>query len=98
MRAKQGNDFVPFVAWANLISSLLYFASAYGLAFRKSWATSVLSFALAILALTFVSFNLYVNAGGVHLDQTFGALIFRMGVTLIFTVISYALITRKVKN
>lgn len=95
MREKQGIDFVPFVAWVNLISSILYFASAFGLAFKQTWTTLVLSITLALLALTFVVYILYINTGGPHLEQTFGALIFRMGVTLIFTTISYALITRK---
>lgn len=95
MRAKQGEDFVEFVAWANLISSLIYFVSAYGLAFQKRWTTLTLSLALVLMAISFVAFNLYVNAGGAHLDKTFGALIFRMGVTLVFTAISYGFISRK---
>jgi len=95
MRAKQGNDFVPFVAWANLISSLLYLVSAYGLATQKRFATLVLSTTLVVLAITFVSYSIYINYGGAHLEQTFGALIFRMGVTVVFTAISYGLITRK---
>ena len=95
MRAKQGENFVEFVAWANLISSLIYFVSAYGLAFNKKFTTIALSFALVVLAITFVSFNIYINSGGAHLEKTFGALIFRMGVTLVFTAISYGLITRK---
>lgn len=95
MRTKQGEDFVEFVAWANLISSLIYFVSAYGLAFNKKFTTIALSFALVVLAITFVSFNIYINSGGAHLEKTFGALIFRMGVTLVFTAISYGLITRR---
>jgi len=95
MRAKQGENFVEFVAWANLVSSLLYFVSAYGLATQKRITTLILSTALVVLAITFVSFNFYVNSGGVHLEKTFGALIFRMGVTLLFIAISYAFIYRK---
>ena len=95
MREKQGANFVEFVAWANLISSLIYFISAYGLAFSKRWTTLSLSVALVIMAIAFVSFNIYVNAGGIHLEKTFGALIFRMGITLVFTAISYGFISRK---
>ena len=98
MRAKQGEDFVEFVAWANLISSLIYFGSGYGLIYQKRWSTLALSLALGVLAITFVSFNIYINTGGIHLDKTFGALIFRMGVTLVFTAISYGLITHKTNN
>ncbi len=36
MRAKQGSDFIGFVAWANLISSSIYFVSGYGLIFQKN--------------------------------------------------------------
>lgn len=95
MREKQGNDFVEFVAWANLMSSAIYFVSGYGLIFQKKWTTLVLSLALGILAITFLWFNFYINAGGIHLEKTFGALIFRMSVTLVFIVISYRLISRK---
>jgi len=94
MRAKQGQDFVEFVTWANLISSLIYFASAYGFIFQKKFTTLALSSALGLLALTFVTYNIYINSGGTHLEKTFGALIFRMIVTLVFTAISYGLISR----
>ena len=97
MREKQGNDFVEFVAWANLISSLIYLVSAYGMAFQKRFTTLALSFILVLLAVTFVSFNIYVNNGGEHLDKTFGALIFRIGITFVFTSISYLLIFRSKK-
>jgi len=95
MRAKQGNDFVPFVAWANLISSLLYFVSVLGFVLQKTWTTPLLSLAIVLLATTFVAYNFYLNSGGAHLEQTYGALIFRMGVTLVFTAIAFATITRK---
>ena len=97
MRAKQGNNFVEFVAWANLISSLIYLVSAYGMAFQKRFTTLALSSVLTLLAVTFVSFDIYVNNGGEHLEKTFGALILRIGVTLVFTSISYLLIFRSKK-
>ena len=98
MREKQGHNFVEFVAWANLISSLIYLVSAYGMAFQKRFTTYTLSSVLVLLAVTFVSFDIYVNNGGEHLEKTFGALIFRIGITLVFTSISYLLIFRSKKK
>lgn len=93
MREKN-EGFTPFVIWANLISGLIYMASAYGFLKSKSWTTKLLTIALLLLIGTFIAFNIYINNGGIHKNDTFGALFFRISITTIFTVISYFTITK----
>jgi hypothetical protein len=94
VRAKQGN-YVLFVVWANLISSLLYLISAYGFVMIKKWTASVLATSAVILLITFIAFNIHINSGGLHEAKTFGAIIFRFLVTIIFTMLAYFVIKKR---
>jgi hypothetical protein len=53
-----------------------------------------------ILIVAFIGFNIHVNSGEIHETKTMGALIFRITVTLAFTLIAYFTITKKtaIKN
>ncbi|NOR88124.1 MAG: hypothetical protein GQ527_10980 [Bacteroidales bacterium] len=94
IRAQQGN-YVLFVVWTNLIISIIYLFAAYGFIKKKKWATPLLSIALSILIVCFISLAIYANSGGIHETKTFYALIFRTSITMAFTAFSYFLITKK---
>jgi len=94
MREKQGN-YVNFVIWVNFFCGLAYVISAYGFLKQKEWTCKVLRLVLIALVITFISFYFYVENGGVHKSDTFGALAFRTGVTLVFTLLAKFTIKNK---
>jgi len=94
IRAKEGN-YVLFVVWANFISSILYLLAAYGFIKSKKWTTALLSISTTILIAAFIGLEIHVNSGGIYETKTIGAMIFRMAVTLVFTIAAYFIITKK---
>lgn len=88
-------NFVPFVVWTNLGVSIFYLISAFGFFTLKPWTVKVLGAAVALLIITFIAYNLYLNTGGPHLEKTTGALIFRISVTLVFSIGAYFFIPKK---
>ena len=93
VRAQQG-DFVLFVVWVNFISSLIYLISSYGVVLFKRWVFYAMLFVILLLIGTFIGFNIFVNAGGIHEEKTMGAIIFRTMVTSSFAVFAYFLINK----
>jgi hypothetical protein len=96
IRAKEGN-YVPFVVWANFISSMLYLISAYGFIKRKKWTVSLLGVSIVILIAAYVCLFLRINAGGLYEIKTVGAVAFRIGVTLLFTILAFFTINKRVQ-
>lgn len=96
IREKEGN-YVVFVVSANFICSLFYLISSVGLIIKKRWSFYLLSASFILLFITFVSFLIYINSGGVHETKTISALIFRQVLTLLFTIYSYFYIVKKQK-
>ena len=94
IRAKQG-QYVPFVVWANFVCSILYLLAAYGILVAHKWTTAVLSISSLILVGTFIGLLVHVNAGGLYETRTIGAMIFRITITLSFTVYAFLAISRK---
>lgn len=94
IRAKEGN-YVLFVVVANLISSLLYLLTAYGIIVNKTWTTKVLSSSVFILLIAFAGLFVHINTGGIYETKTIGAMIFRISLTLIFVAASFLLNKRK---
>lgn len=88
IREKEGN-YVLFVVIANFISSILYLFSAFGIIKKKKWAITMLGISTILLIIAFIGLNIHANSGGVYETKTMGAMIFRISVTLVFTVISY---------
>lgn len=88
IREREGN-YVPFVVWANFFASLLYMASVYGLVHRQKWTVRVLGMALILLVVTFTAFLFHIRSGGLYETKTLGALVFRTGVTGLFTFIAW---------
>jgi len=94
VREAQGN-YVPFVIWANFISSLIYLVSAYGVISKQSWTPKLLSGSVIILLITGVGFYFYVQAGGVHEAKTSAAIPFRIVVTSVFMFLSWFIRPKK---
>ncbi|MFY7938555.1 MAG: hypothetical protein ACOVOQ_14325, partial [Flavobacterium sp.] len=94
VRAKEGN-YVLFVVWSNFISSFLYLISVYGLLTSKNWTYKTLGLSTIILSLAFVGFLFYIQSGGIHESKTVGAMVFRIALTLGFTLFAYFTINKK---
>jgi len=88
IRAKEGN-YVPLVVWANFISSGLYLAAAYGLLKQKKWTVRPLLVSVFILIGALVGLYVHIEAGGLYETKTIEALVFRTGLTLVFTFLAY---------
>ena len=88
IRAKQGS-YVPFVVGANFICSILYLLAAYGFIKSKRWTTLFLGGSLLLLIATFIGLNMHISSGGIYEERTLGAMLFRMVVTFVFTIIAY---------
>lgn len=97
VREKEGN-YVLFVVWANFISGLIYLTAVYGFLKMKKWTTKLLASSFLILLITFIGFLFYINSGGIHEIKTIGALVFRMVLTVIFTILAYFIITKNNKD
>ena len=94
IRAEEGN-YVLFIVWANFISSLLYLISAYGFLKIKSWAFKALSVATVILVVALIGLFIHIYSGGIYETKTVFAMLFRISVTIAFTVIAYFSINKK---
>lgn len=88
IRAKEGNYVLP-VVWANFISSILYLFAAYGFIKLKTWSFELLSVSVLILIIGFFGLYAHIFAGGLYETKTIGAMLFRITVTLAFTVFAY---------
>ena len=97
IRAKEGN-YVLFIVWANFFSSILYLGSAYGFIKSKKWTTTLLAIATVILIIAFIKLKMYIGDGGIYETKTVGAMIFRITLTLVFTLIAYFTITKMKAN
>ncbi len=94
IREKEGN-YVLFIVWSNFISSILYLFSAYGFIKNKNWTSIYLAVSSIILIVAFVGLLIYANNGGLYETKTISAMIFRITVTIIFTIVSYFTIIKK---
>lgn len=88
IRAKEGN-YVLFIVWANLICSLLYLPAVYGFTKSKKWTFPVLITALIILVIAFIALQFHINNGGIYEPKTNKAMLFRMLLTLVFSLIAF---------
>ncbi len=94
IREKEGN-YVLFIVWSNFISSVLYLLSAYGIIKHKSWTTILLAISSLILMVAFIGLLIYINYGGEYETKTISAMIFRIVITFLFTIISFFTISKK---
>ena len=97
IREKEGN-YVLFIVWANFISSILYLLAAFKWYKLKQCAFKILSLSGVILILAQVSLFVYINDGGIYEEKTIKAMFFRIGLTIVFAVISYFSIPKLMKS
>ena len=97
IRAKEGN-YVLFIVWANFVCSILYLIAAYGFIKSTKWTFWVLLIALFVLIIAFVGLQFFINNGGVHEAKTINAMIFRILVTLIFSIVAFFSIKNSIKT
>ncbi|MDT7830031.1 hypothetical protein RQM65_15290 [Pricia sp. S334] len=96
IRAREGN-YVPLVVWANFISGGLYLIGAFGLLKQKKWTFWPLLISVFILIGALVGLYVHIEIGAPYETKTIVALVFRTGLTLVFTFLAY-LITVQWKN
>jgi hypothetical protein len=87
IRAKEGN-YVPFIVWANFVSSLLYLGVVWGFIKRSAWTTHVLAFVTLLLTISFIGLLIYIYQGGIYETKTLYAMVFRILITIAFTLFS----------
>ena len=92
VRAKEGN-YVLFVVWANFLSSILYLFAAYGFIKIKKWTIHLLGVSAILLIIAFIGLMIHINSGGIYETKTIGAMIFRITLTLVFSIMAYFSIT-----
>jgi len=97
IRAKEGN-YVLFIVWANLLSSILYLVAAYGFIKDKKWTIKPLGLSMIVLLIAFIGLFFYINSGGIYETKTIGAMLFRMTVTIVFTALAFFMISKKIKQ
>jgi hypothetical protein len=95
IRAKEGN-YVLFVVWANFISGLLYLAAAYGFVKKQAWTAKLLAVATSVVLIAFVGLIVHIKSGGIYENETVGAMIFRVILTLTFAIVAH--FTLSIKN
>ncbi len=88
VRTREGN-YVLFVVWANFISSILYLFSAYGFIKIKKWTPHLLGISAILLIVAFIGLIIHINSGGIYETKTIGAMIFRITLTLVFSILAY---------
>lgn len=93
IRAREGN-YVLFVVWSNFISSILYLFASYGFLKSKKWTATLLGISTAVLTIAFIGLKIHANFGGLYETKTIGAMVFRISVSFIFTLLSYFTITK----
>ncbi|MFZ4581945.1 MAG: hypothetical protein ACOYM7_04760 [Paludibacter sp.] len=96
IRAKEGN-YVLFVVWANFICGLLYLAAAYGFIGKKKWTAKLLGLSTSIVSIAFIGLLFHIKNDGIYENETVGAMLFRIILTVAFAVIAYFLFSRKRK-
>lgn len=93
IRAREGN-YVLFVVWSNFISSILYLFASYGFIKSKKWTATLLGLSTVVLTIAFIGLKIHANFGGLYETKTIGAMVFRISVSLIFTLLAYFTITK----
>lgn len=97
IREKEGN-YVLFIVYANLICGIIYLIAAYAnfIKFKKTYL--LLTVAIGVLLAAFIALLFYVNSGGIHEEKTIGAMLFRIGITIGFTLLSFYTINNNNKQ
>jgi magnesium-transporting ATPase (P-type) len=88
VRAQEGN-YVMFIVWVNFLSSLLYLFAVYGFIKNKKWTVTLLGVSSVILITAFIGLFIHIGYGGIYETKTIGAMIFRIILTIGFSLLAY---------
>lgn len=94
IREKEGN-YVLFVVWSNLLSSIIYLIAAYGIIKVKKWTPWLLGLSAVILSAAFIGLKVHISNGGIYEPKTVNAMQFRIALTIVFALASYFLIRKQ---
>ena len=97
IREKEGN-FVQFIVWANFFCSLLYLVAVWGFIKRYSWTTYLLAIATLIVLISFAGLLIHINQGGIYETKTIFAMLFRITITIVFTIFSWKYNTKRIST
>lgn len=97
IRQKEGN-YVLFIVVSNFIAGFLYLFGAYGLFTSRVWTTRLLTIITVVLIVAFFGLIFHINSGGVYEAQTVKAMIFRISLTAVLTVLAWRTISKKQSN
>lgn len=87
IREREGN-YVLFIVWTNLVCGLIYLVAAYTSWKKLSKTTTLLSFAVTLLVISFIVLEVYISNGGIYEVKTENAMLFRIGITSVMLLIS----------
>lgn len=87
---------VFLMAIADLVCGVIYLCAGYGFFKEKIWTTKFLFSAAFILIFTFIIIIIYTFSGGNYEEKVFIAIPVRTFITLVFTLLSWNFITKKV--
>jgi len=88
IREKEGN-YVLFIVWANFICGFLYVLSAKGFWKSRPWTKKVLAVASILLIAAYIALKSHINNDGIYEEKTLSAMLFRIGLTILFTLIAF---------
>jgi len=97
IREKEGN-YVLTVVWANFISGILYLVAVAGIIKNKDWIVKPLFISVVVLIIAQILFFIHIVNGGIYETRTVGALIFRIVLTVLFTVFAFQIKRNQNKN
>lgn len=93
-RQAAGNA-VPFVLWFNFAAGFAYVAAGAGLLFRRRLGLWLSVFILLATALVFAAFAVHVQRGGLYEMRTVGALILRLCVWGVISIVAWRTVRRR---
>lgn len=96
-RAGVGNA-VPFVLWFNFLAGFAYVIAGIGLYLRHRPAIWVSIGILAATFMVFLAFGMHISQGGAYEMRTVGAMILRMGVWAVISIIAWRHIKQAKKS
>lgn len=96
-RAVAGNA-VSFVLWFNFLAGFAYVVAGIGLYLRHRPAIWVSIGILAVTFMVFLAFGIHILQGGAYEMRTVGAMILRMGVWAVISVVAWRHIKQAKKS
>jgi len=93
-RENVGN-YIPFIVWFNFLFGFIYVVAGVGLWWQKPWAVWVSLFITITTLIVFSILMNYIVSGELYEPRTVYAMIFRLFVWVLITIVSHTRIHRK---